>query len=146
MLISAIDMLDGHKDTQEEICKIYRRKFDAITEEEFSRRVASDESEYEYEFGDMSYTQFRDTVGRALNNVIDSMLIGSREAGDICLPRCKWHGNPSWLFASGGLSWGDSPTDLSGDIETLYWAEIADLTKKEEQEIWQAVSARRATA
>lgn len=141
MIISALDMLDGQKDTQEEICNLYRRKFDAITEEVFHRE-ATEDGELEF-FAGFDYPEFRGKVSAALDEVVLSMLHGSREAGDIECPHTDWHGKPTWLFATGGMSWGDSPTELSGAIEMLFYAGIADLTPEEAEEIWLAVAPRR---
>lgn len=146
MLLYTVDLLDGMNDTLEELFKLYREKIDALTEadaEELTDEFNLDDFLPE---GQTKLEYLKGILNRAYTDFTMQVCHYGREVDFIHPPRSAWNGSQTVLADTGGLSWGDAPTELFNNIDYLYRGGIFDISPDDEKRIAEAVNARRANA
>lgn len=115
-LIAFVDLLDADSRTVRELCNIWTARIDNL--------CLSDSADY---FDDYSTPEeLRDSLRSAAASIFSAVKTGNRFTSEFRCPGLLWRGKSRVLLMSGGLSWGDCPSDAYEQMSLLESYSISD--------------------
>lgn len=145
-IIDYVDLLDGEPDTLAAMYILIYEKINHMSEDDFRGYIADhtgekpDPEELTEDATGLLASELYD-MARELHDASQSPY--NREGTIITVPRSYWHGKPTKILTTGGMSGGDSPTELYNTMQGLYEAAILPLTYEEQGRILDLVLSSR---
>jgi hypothetical protein len=130
-LFTTVDLLDGEEKTIDGLMRLWRSRVDALSKENMDED-AIDRFNLDEDDDGKWLEAAKKILHEDLDTILEAINEERRDASLWTPPRSEWNGKPTVILITGGMSYGDSPTDVADVIFQLYEEKIIQWGDKPE--------------